>query len=335
MTKTLTLQERRELKKKQHEEWRNRIVQCVPFSSKGLQTENEFFIAEESTPDKYRFATDNINIFDPSVAQDENESDANVMPPDSSSPRCDDSFSADADDDIVISPRSSPRGSDSDDNDMESRMSKEDESSKIEAWRNKRKNMHNSKKQKKIEVEQVMEEEEVKIHELCDEIDEIAQNLTHNVLTNSPPKKSIEQTDESNSTEDDVTTTTPPTEETPVENAAAIAARGRRLSTALIRTSPSQRGYVNKIRFNIMLVGEPGCGKSSFLKSFVDPLDAATDSNLYMNLAKEVTVDREPINVHSNEVKDQFNDLGNFEWRSDNNNIMVSVVLSTFLIIIL
>jgi ABC-type dipeptide/oligopeptide/nickel transport system ATPase component len=81
------------------------------------------------------------------------------------------------------------------------------------------------------------------------------------------------------------------------------------------------------------LVGEPGCGKSTFLKSFVDPLDPSTDSSMYKNLARETETmdnnddvdDTNSSNINNNNNNNnEFKDLGSFEWLSDNNNMIVS-----------
>ena len=76
------------------------------------------------------------------------------------------------------------------------------------------------------------------------------------------------------------------------------------------------------------MVGEQGCGKSTFLKSFVDPLDVPTDSLLYMSVAKELAVDKTEINCTSSlgcsSPENDFTALGHFEWMSNDNNKIVS-----------
>lgn len=80
------------------------------------------------------------------------------------------------------------------------------------------------------------------------------------------------------------------------------------------------------------MVGEPGCGKSTFLKSLIDPLEPDTESSLYLGLAKELTVDKdvdeEDINLNQ-DLQCSFNDLGSFGWLSDQNNIVVSSLCVT------
>ena len=74
MQKSLTLQERRALKAKQQNEWRNRIIQYTPFSHKVIDIESNnapYFIAEETTPDKIRMS--NVMVSDYSLSETINE----------------------------------------------------------------------------------------------------------------------------------------------------------------------------------------------------------------------------------------------------------------------
>ena len=227
MMTNLTLQERRALRKMKHEEWRNHIIQCIPF----VAANDLVFVAEESTPVKTNIMLNHddwSNQVDPTLSyyeQNESTEGSEQTTSQLSSPRSQrEAYSTAADEesqleDEIPRPSSSKSGYQDEipSSSSEGGSSGNIGSNKILAWREKRKKLVSKEKEKESEIIDIQKQEDDHIHELCDEIEILAQHISHKILTDQ---------------------TRP----------------ARRLSTAKLRLSPSKTTKLQRIRFNVMVI---------------------------------------------------------------------------------
>lgn len=215
MMTNLTLQERRALRKMKHEEWRTQIIQFIPFTIIKESETDDVFVAEESTPEKTNIMLNHedwTKRVDPTLSyheQKESENDINEQVTSQlSSPRSRrESYSATADKEELY-----------DDEVSSTSGGGNIGSNKILAWREKRKKLYSKEKEKEYEIDEIQKQEDNHIHELCDEIDILAQHISDKIL-NDPTSRPA-----------------------------------RRLSTAKLRGSPSKATHVQRIRFNVMVI---------------------------------------------------------------------------------
>ena len=183
------------------------------------------FVAEESTPEKTNITLsheDWTNQVDPTLSyyeQKESSPDDEQVTSQLSSPRSRrDFYSTTADTDAHPQSSTSGNADEIPSSSSEGGNSGKVESNKILAWREKRKKISSKDKQKETEIIEIQKMEDEHIHELCDEIDILAQHISNKILNDHTFRPA------------------------------------RRLSTAKLRFSPSKTTKLQRIRFNVMVI---------------------------------------------------------------------------------